>query len=47
MKTNRVHYTWQATPKSIDKTKPVQKSSLLGLIAILALLSKLKLGGGD
>jgi len=52
MKSNRVHYTWNKQPSASNCFNPVQvgykpkqKASILLLLGIIALLSKLKLGG--
>jgi len=52
MKSNRVHYTWNKQPSAgncfnsvLTGYKPKQKASILLLLGIIALLSKLKLGG--
>jgi hypothetical protein len=53
MKQNRIHYTWNTKPSVnncfncvLTGYKPKQKASMLLLLGIAALLSKLKLGGG-
>jgi len=50
MKSNRVHYTWNTKTDNCFNSvltgyKPKQKASILLLLGIIALLSKLKLGG--
>lgn len=52
MKSNRVHYTWDKQTSAtncfnsvLTGYKPKQKASILLLLGIIALLSKLKLGG--
>lgn len=51
MKSNRVHYTWEKQPSAnncfnsvLVGHKPKQKSNILLILVITALLSKLKLG---
>ena len=50
---NRIHYTWNTKPSTnkcfntvLTGYNPRQKTSILLLLGIIALLSKLKLGGG-